>query len=205
MILLREEDIRSIIEAGEFLNRKGWVPATSGNISVLIDSNLIAITASGKHKGKLTERDIVIVNREGYKIYGEGKPSAEVLLHILIYKLFPETKAIIHAHSPNATVISKIKKEHLRIKGYEILKAFEDISTHEEEIMIPVFENEQDMENLSKKIGEILSALKKEKLYGFLLEAHGIYTWSDSIEKALNYIEAFEFLFECELKLSRLI
>jgi len=61
------------------------------------------------------------------------------------------------------------------------------------------------MENLSRKISEILSALKKEKLYGFLLEAHGIYTWSDSIEKALNYIEAFEFLFECELKLSRLI
>jgi len=73
MILIREKDIKSIIEAGEFLNRKGWVPATSGNISVLIDGNLIAITASGKHKGKLTEKDIVIVNRKGNKIYGEGK------------------------------------------------------------------------------------------------------------------------------------
>ncbi len=204
MIFISEEHFREIIKAGEFLDRKGWVPATSGNISVLIDKDKIAITASGKHKGRLKEHDIVIVNMKGYKIYGEGKPSAEVLLHTMIYKLFPNTKAVIHAHSPNATVISKLINENfIKVCNYEILKAFKDVDTHEAEIEIPVFKNDQDMQRLRAKIEKWFEINRGFNIYGFILEAHGIYTWSESMEEALNYIEAFEFLFECELKLRR--
>ena len=206
MIFISEEHFNEIIRAGEFLDRKGWVPATSGNISILIDRDRIAITASGRHKGRLSERDIVVVDMNGYKIYGEGKPSAEVLLHTMIYKVFPNTKAVVHAHSPNATVLSKLMKgESIKLESYEILKAFEDIDTHEIEIEVPVFKNDQDIKRLRSRIEEWIKKNRNKKIYGFVLEAHGIYTWSNSMERALNYMEAFEFLFECELKLRRFL
>ena len=49
-----------IILAGQFLYQQGWSPATSSNYSARIDSKHIAITSSGKHKGKLSNNDIMV-------------------------------------------------------------------------------------------------------------------------------------------------
>ena len=35
---------------------------------------------------------------------------------------------------------------------------------------------------------------------GYLIRGHGLYTWGARMSDALRQIEAFEFLFECELK-----
>ena len=35
---------------------------------------------------------------------------------------------------------------------------------------------------------------------GYLIRGHGLYTWGPRMEDALRQVEAFEFLFECELK-----
>ncbi|MDH5613825.1 MAG: class II aldolase/adducin family protein, partial [Gammaproteobacteria bacterium] len=35
---------------------------------------------------------------------------------------------------------------------------------------------------------------------GYLIRGHGFYTWGNNMEDALRHVEAFEFLFECELK-----
>ncbi len=190
------EKIESIIYAGKFLDSKGWVPATSGNISVRIDDRTIAITVSGKHKGRLKREDIMLVDIEG-KPLEDKRPSAETLLHVLIYRKFPEVNAVVHTHSPNATLISRLFKNSVRLEDYELLKAFEGIKTHETFIEVPVFENDQNMERLSKKIEPYL----ERKIYGFLISSHGLYTWGKTMEEALIKTEAFEFLFECELKL----
>ena len=42
-----------LIEAGRFIDSKGWVPATSGNFSAKLSDGSIAITVSGRHKGCL--------------------------------------------------------------------------------------------------------------------------------------------------------
>ena len=36
---------------------------------------------------------------------------------------------------------------------------------------------------------------------GYLIRGHGLYTWGAKMSDALRQIEAFEFLFECELKM----
>lgn len=192
------ERVEEIIEAGKFLDKKGWVPATSGNISARVNEEYIAITKSGKHKGKLTPEDILLVDYEGKPVI-EGKPSAETLLHCTIYKLFPEVNAVVHTHSPNATVISLIKKEKVELQDYELLKAFSEIETHEEKIEVPIFPNDQNIPRLSEKVRKYLE--QNPKTYGFLIEGHGLYTWGKSMEEALIHTEAFEFLFDCEMKL----
>ena len=53
-----EESARELVEAGRVLYELGMVPATSGNFSVRIADNRIAITVTGRHKGKLNISDI---------------------------------------------------------------------------------------------------------------------------------------------------
>jgi methylthioribulose-1-phosphate dehydratase len=38
-------------------------------------------------------------------------------------------------------------------------------------------------------------------IHGYLIAGHGFYTWGDTMEDAMRHVEAFEFLFECEVKL----
>ena len=189
---------KKIVEAGRFLDSKGWVPATSGNISVRVGPDRIAITASGKHKGRLKPEDILLVDLEGNPLENK-RPSAETLLHLTVYRLFPEVKAVVHTHSPNATLISRIAKGSVELEDYELLKAFPEIETHETKIVVPVFENDQNMERLSRKVEEYLKS--HGNVYGFLISSHGLYTWGKDMESALIHAEAYEFLFECELKL----
>jgi L-fuculose-phosphate aldolase len=48
----------------------------------------------------MTEDDVVIVDMEGNRLRGNGKPSSEGKMHYEIYKLRPDVQAIIHAHPP---------------------------------------------------------------------------------------------------------
>ncbi|MFN3599668.1 MAG: methylthioribulose 1-phosphate dehydratase [Aquificaceae bacterium] len=193
-----DKEISELIEVGRSLHARGWLPASGGNLSAQLEENLILITASGSHKGHLTREDFVLVDLKGNLVKGSKKPSAETLLHLLVYRLFPEVRSVLHVHSLSSTLISRLSEEDIELKGYELLKAFEGINTHQTTLRVPVFENSQDMQNLSKEIEE---RLKKEKVHGFLLRSHGLYTWGNSIREAYIRLEAFEFLFECELRL----
>lgn len=191
-------EISELIEIGRALHARGWLPASGGNLSARLDNTRVLITASGSHKGHLTREDFVVVNLEGELLEGSKKPSAETLLHLAVYRTFPEVKCVLHVHSVNSTLISRVSKGDIWLEGYELLKAFEGIKTHKASICVPVFENSQDMEELSRLVED---RLKDGKFYGFLLESHGLYTWGKSIREAYIRLEAFEFLFECELKL----
>ncbi|NPB06081.1 MAG: methylthioribulose 1-phosphate dehydratase [Aquificae bacterium] len=192
------EKVEEIITVGRELHRRGWVPATSGNISAKVDEGLYAITASGRHKGKLTPEDVLLIDASGRPLKG-GKPSAETLLHTLIYELFPETGGVIHTHSPNATVVSLLGLKEVTLRDYELLKAFPEVETHEAVISIPVFPNDQNVARLARKVKEYF--LEKKEAYGFLIEGHGLYAWGRSLDEGLVHAEALEFLFECEIKL----
>ena len=45
---------RALIEVGRAFHAQGWAPATSGNFSARLADGRIAITTSGRHKGRLT-------------------------------------------------------------------------------------------------------------------------------------------------------
>ena len=66
-------------------------------------------------------------------------------------------------------------------------------------VNIPVFHNDQDIKRLAHKVDACLGA--HEPVPGYLIRGHGFYTWGESLEDALRHVEAFEFLFECELRL----
>jgi methylthioribulose-1-phosphate dehydratase len=186
-----------LVEAGRWLAGRGWVPATSGNLSARISPDRIAITVSGRHKGRLVSQDIMVVDSEGRSLDGK-RPSAETPLHTSIYRHFPEVASVLHVHSVNATLISRRRKGSLLLEGYELLKAFRGIDTHETCVSVPIFPNDQDIPRLARAVEAYLD--RSAPVYGYLIEGHGLYAWGASVGEALRHVEAFDFLFECELR-----
>lgn len=185
------------------LSERGWTPATSSNFSRRIDAQNIAITVSGRDKGKLNEADIMVVDLDGRPVATELKSSAETLLHTQLYKRFPEIGCVLHTHSHNQTVASRLYSGmgHVHLEGYELLKAFRGTTTHDVELDVPVFANTQDMHTLAAQVDALLD---RQPMWGYLIDGHGLYAWGRDMEEARRHLEAFEFLLGCELDLRRL-
>jgi methylthioribulose-1-phosphate dehydratase len=189
----------ALVEAGRSMDTRGWVPGSAGNLSARVNSDRIAITRSGVHKGKLqAEADIIVVDYQGLPAVEGQKPSAETLLHCQIYRLFPLVGAVLHGHSVAATILSRLGS--ITFSEYELLKAF-GFSTHEVEVDLPVYENDQDIARLAKLIEP---SLRNEPPIGYVIMGHGVYAWGTNVEHALWRLEALEFLLTCELERRRM-
>ena len=195
----RELLTRQIIEAGRFLYGRGWSPATSSNYSARLAADQALLTVSGKHKGQLTENDVLATDLAGNSLEPGKKPSAETLLHTQLYAWRADIGAVLHTHSVNATVLSRLTPgDHLLLEDYELQKAFAGVTTHEGQVLVPIFDNDQDIARLAAQVQQWLDS--HPDCVGYLIRGHGLYTWGPQMSDVLRQIEAFEFLFECELK-----
>jgi methylthioribulose-1-phosphate dehydratase len=181
----------------------GWTPATSSNFSRRLDDRHAAITVSGRDKGRLHEADIMVVDLDGRAVGSDHQPSAETLLHTQLYRRSPEIGCVLHTHSPTQTVASRLfaGAGHVRLEGYELLKAFHGNTTHEAAIDVPVFANTQHMPTLAAQVDALLD---RGPLWGYLIDGHGLYAWGRDMAEARRHLEAFEFLLDCELDLRKL-
>ena len=84
----------------------GWVAANDGNVSALIDNDLILCTPSGVSKREITPDMLIIVDFEGRMVEGERKPSTELPMHIRCYRERPDVRAVVHAHPPMSTTFA---------------------------------------------------------------------------------------------------
>ena len=109
----------------------------------------------------------------------------------------------IHTHSLVQTVASRLfaGAGHVRLEGFELLKAFHGNHTHEMAIDVPVFANTQDMPTLAAQVDALLD---RQPLWGYLIDGHGLYAWGRTMAEARRHLEAFEFLFAAELELRKL-
>ena len=199
----REQLTRQIIEAGQFLYGRGWSPATSSNYSARLSADQALLTVSGKHKGQLGEDDVLATDLDGNSLEPCKKPSAETLLHTQLYRRYPEIGCVLHTHSPVQTVASRLYAGagHVRLAGYELLKAFHGNATHETAVDVPVFANTQDMDVLAAQVAALLD---RQAMWGYLIDGHGLYAWGRDMAQARRHLEAFEFLLGCELELRKL-
>ena len=193
------EIIRNVRE----LASAGWTPATSSNFSMRLDDRHAAITVSGRDKGRLVEDDIMVVDMDGAPVATEHRPSAETLLHTQLYARFGEVGCVLHTHSLNQTVASRLYAGagHVHLEGYELLKAFTGNSTHETAVALPVLPNSQDMQTLAAQVDALLD---QQARWGYLIDGHGLYAWGRDMAEARRHLDAFEFLLACELELRKL-
>ncbi len=193
----------AIVAAGRRLDALGLVPATAGNFSIRLDAAHLAVTASGCHKGFLTPEDVLVVDLDGTVQGSARKSSAETLLHCGIYRRFPEAGAVLHGHSMANTVLSRATGSILTLAGYELLKVFPGLPTHDAAVEIPVLHNDQDIARMQRGLDRLWDA-QAEVQPGYLIRGHGAYVWAADMPGALTRLEALEFMLGCELEERRM-
>lgn len=195
--------IAEIVAVGRRLDARGLAPATTGNYSVRLNDGCIAVTVSGRHKGRLGQDDVTQIDLDG-RALEEKPPSAEAALHAGIYRLYAEAQAVLHVHSVASITLTRLlpRGSDVVLEGYETLKVLPGVTTHDTRIVIPVFDNSQDMPALARAVEDRLATLQPTPS-ALLLRGHGVYAWGASVEEAERVVEALELLMSCEIEVLR--
>ncbi|MCX8959245.1 methylthioribulose 1-phosphate dehydratase [Erwinia psidii] len=188
-----------LVATCHWIGARGWAPATGGNMSLRQDSEFCLLSESGKDKGALTRDDFIQVEIASNRVPSGRRPSAETGLHTLIYRLFPDAGAVLHTHTVNATVLSRVEKRAaLELQGYEMQKTLAGQCSHLDTVSVALFDNDQDITALAARIEQF--AAQTPLRYGFLLRGHGLTCWGRDVSEAKRHLEGLEFLFQCELQ-----
>ena len=190
--------IDALIEIARDFGARGWTPATSGNYSIRRDGGTLMITRSGVDKRRLGPADLMRLDAEGAPLE-DAVPSAEAKLHVQLYKHNPATCAVLHVHSPAATVVSRRTSPNgsIVLENYELLKALDGIDSHVASVALPVLSNDQDMQRLASAVQPWLA--RPDAPPAYLIEGHGIYAWGHCVADAARHLEALDFILNCEL------
>ncbi|MBO8163313.1 MAG: methylthioribulose 1-phosphate dehydratase [Brevibacillus sp.] len=196
----RMDAFRRLDEVKLTFARRDWFPGTSGNLSIkLTDDPLhFAVTASGKDKTKLSAEDYLIVDQDSRPVEETSlKPSAETMIHAVVYKKIPTAGACFHVHTVANNLVSELyfNQGAFSIQGQELIKGL-GIWEENARISVPIVENFADIPKLAAAIEEVISP----DVPGVLIRNHGIYAWGGNDFEAKRHLESFEFLFEYHLR-----
>ena len=186
----------ALCEVGRLFGEREWCLATSGNFSVRLENNRCMITQSGRDKSGLSPDDLMICDLHGAAVGQQLKPSAETPLHTCLYELDAGIGAVLHTHSVAATLLSRRAGPELAISGFEMQKAFAGVTSHQDTLNLVVFDNDQDMVALAKRV-ENAWADDVFSVPGFLIRGHGLTAWGSDLASAKRHVEGFEFLLQC--------
>ena len=191
------ERAQQMIAAGVLFHSRGWVPATGGNFSARLDDSRVLITASGNHKGELSEAHFLVADLDGTPEQADRKASYETLLHMQIYRRHAEAGAVLHTHSTANTVLSR-RFASIALSHYELLKVLPGAPDPSTELRIPVFANDQNIARLSATVDAHM--VKVPATPAYLIAGHGLYAWGRNVAEARYRVEAIEFMLECHLR-----
>jgi L-fuculose-phosphate aldolase len=80
--------------------------SSDGNLSVRAGKEHIIATPTGISKGMMSAADMVVIDSQGNQLYGTRKVSSEIGMHLTIYRMRPDVRAIVHAHPCTATAFA---------------------------------------------------------------------------------------------------
>lgn len=101
------QDARETLVAyGVRLLGKGLLTQTSGNLSIRLSQDAIAITPTSIEYDQMKPDDIVVCRLDGTVLEGTRAPSSETPLHTAVYQHRDDIHAIVHTHSAYATTLA---------------------------------------------------------------------------------------------------
>lgn len=198
--------VDSLLSTAAEFYRRGWMWGTSGNLSVKLtaDPLAVAITGSGANKGELTVSDMAIVpdaarNQVPWAAMCRAKASAETPIHLAIYRSRPEVGAIYHVHTVASTLISLDEaaraegRSSVEVRDLEMLKGWGvEWSGRSIEASIPVFPNRSEMDALADDFLRHLATPPAVPIV--IVAGHGMTVWGKTPHEARNRLEIAEFV-----------
>jgi L-fuculose-phosphate aldolase len=99
-----------VLRASRKMLRVGLTGGTSGNISVRVGDDRLAITPSSIDYEDMTLDDIVVIDLDGNKVEGEQTASSEWQLHTECLKIYPEVSSVVHTHPLYASMFAVVRQ-----------------------------------------------------------------------------------------------
>jgi methylthioribulose-1-phosphate dehydratase len=201
-------DLRAdLIAAAKHFYDRGWMVGTAGNLSTRLDDGSFWITASGRQKGQLTDRDFIRMNLDGDIVeqpVSASRPSAETSIHLAVYNSFPEAQTCYHVHSIEANLVSRLTPgDAVPLPGIEMLKGL-GVWEENPQVSMPIFANYLSVLKIADEISQAF-AVSRPAVPALLIRDHGITVWANSPEAAYNYIEIVEYIFRYMVTASQVI
>jgi len=91
------------------IHQRGWCDGTGGNFSCVVSQAPLQLlmAPSGVDKGLVQPQELLLVDAQGEVLAGEGRASAETLLHLQIVRC-TGAGAVLHTHSQAGTLLSAL-------------------------------------------------------------------------------------------------
>jgi L-fuculose-phosphate aldolase len=177
----RESSLRDLIcEIGRRIWLRGMASANSGNISARLDLETVLITPTLVSKGFMSPQQILAVNLDGQVLRGEGFPTTETPMHLILYRHKEDIGGVVHAHPPLSTAFSVAGKA---LDGHLVPEAVVFLG----EVPLVPFHLPGSPE-LAESVVPYLDAYD-----AVLLENHGVLCWGSDLEQAYHRLETVEF------------
>ncbi|HEY3357454.1 MAG TPA: class II aldolase/adducin family protein [Polyangia bacterium] len=165
---------RALVRVGRLLYERDYNATIDGNLSVRLSRGEILITPSGSHNGFLEPDELVVMDLDGSRTRGPGKPTSEHRLHARIYQRRDDIHSVIHVHAP-----------------YTLAATLAGIDLHQTYVtMAPV---------PTTRYARISSAASAEVIDPYIadynwaiLPRHGPVAWADTLWNAFLRIEGLE-------------
>jgi L-fuculose-phosphate aldolase len=98
---------RDLVRYSLQMHEAGWVANHDGNLSARVgeagEAARFVCTPTAFSKRDVTLDDLLVVDDKGQRLGGRAKPFSELNLHLGVYRLRAEVRAVVHAHPPYAT------------------------------------------------------------------------------------------------------
>lgn len=95
---LTENQARNdLLEVARLAYMRGYISATEGNFSIRLGENSVLTTKTGTCKGRIRSEELVLTDISGNSL-SDLRPSTELKMHLLAYKMRPDIRAVVHAH-----------------------------------------------------------------------------------------------------------
>ena len=173
--------LEELVGAAQELVRAGLVTGAGGNLSVRAGDEMWISPSGFSLADARAEQYPCISIESGELRAGAYRPSSEVLMHLWLYRVRPEVRAIVHAH-PKMTVA-------LSSSGHELRPIFPDYYVY---LGKNVPHLDYTTVTTAKLAAAVRDAFASPDCRGMVLRNHGTITVGESVKEALFRTLAME-------------
>ena len=159
---------------------------------VAIDSVNPDLVPGGAGESAIAGACAAILAAEGFEIHRlEATPGR------------PSIVAIARGSGGGRSLMFNGHVDTVTLAGYELLKAFPGLPTHDAAVTVPVVPNDQDIARMQAGLSARWDGMDTVPP-GYLIRGHGSYVWAADMPGALARLEALEFMLACEMQERRM-